>query len=392
MSREKRNKVLEIICLISEFVLKYGKLTNQTYLYIKRHNILENLNKNYNMKQRIEFIDLAKGICMSLVVYSHVYLGDHPKLGEFQDYISLPLFFSLSGLLFKTYNDYMDFCINKINKLIIPLLCGFLILNIPMLYYLNHRLGLPITFPDDFWQSERIRFIFKGNGPLWFLWALFLQNIIFYSIFLFCRQKTKPIIITCVTLGVSTFWLGKNNIYIPLWIDASLVTLPFFMTGYLMRNYSNILYEPFNKKHSAIAICSRLLLILIYLYDSNLTTTRNIIMHGDNHYEISCASMYIGGLCGTMFVLMISKWLTHLPVISYIGRYCIVVLLTHVVLIQLMRKLLYHFPINTDYIDLIMFGIFAVVIIIEIPIIHFGVKYVPYMFAEKVLIKIKHKE
>lgn len=57
MSREKRNKVLEIICLISEFVLKYGKLTNQTYLYIKRHNVLENLNKNYNMKQRIEFID-----------------------------------------------------------------------------------------------------------------------------------------------------------------------------------------------------------------------------------------------------------------------------------------------------------------------------------------------
>ena len=53
MSREKRNKVLEIICLISEFVLKYGKLTNQTYLYIKRHNVLENLNKNYNMKQRI---------------------------------------------------------------------------------------------------------------------------------------------------------------------------------------------------------------------------------------------------------------------------------------------------------------------------------------------------
>ena len=69
MSREKRNKVLEIICLISEFVLKYGKLTNQTYLYIKRHNVLENLNKNYNMKQRIEFIDLAKGICMSLVDY-----------------------------------------------------------------------------------------------------------------------------------------------------------------------------------------------------------------------------------------------------------------------------------------------------------------------------------
>ena len=42
-----------------------------------------------------------------------------------------------------------------------------------------------------------------------------------------------------------------------------------------------------------------------------------------------------------------------------------------------------------DYIDLIMFGVFLLVMLIEIPIIHFGVKYLPYMFAQKDLIQYK---
>ena len=340
------------------------------------------------MKQRIEFIDLAKGICISLVVYSHVYMGDHPKFMEFQDYFRMPLYFILSGLFFKTYEGFASFAIKKINKLIIPLLCGFVFLSIPMMYYLQHKAGLQITFPDDFWQSERVRFIFKGNGTLWFLWALFLQNIIFYTIFLLCRQKTLPIITTCAIMGIITFSLGKHNIFIPLWLDAALVTLPFFMIGYLLRHYSNILYEPFRMKHWTIATVSLLSLVLTYLYDSNLATLSNIILHGDNHFEISCLSMYFGGFCGTLFILMVAKRLTRLPIISYIGRYSIVVLLTHVVIIQLLRKGLYHFTINMAYIDLIMFGLLILVILIEIPIIFFGVKYLPYMFAQKDLIEL----
>ena len=43
--------------------------------------------------------------------------------------------------------------------------------------------------------------------------------------------------------------------------------------------------------------------------------------------------MYLGGFCGTLFVLMIAKRLNHVPLVSYLGRYSIVILLTHVVLI-----------------------------------------------------------
>ena len=341
------------------------------------------------MKPRIEWIDTAKGICILLVVYSHVYMGDHPTFMHFQDYFRMPLYFLLSGLFFKTYEGFVSFSIKKINKLIIPLLFAFTFINIPLLYYLRHRAGLAIAFPDDFWETERFKFIFEGNVTLWFLWALFLQNILFYAIFLLCRHKSLPIVLICSILGVSTFFLGQHNLYIPLWFDAALVSLPFFMTGYLLRNYSKLLYEPFRTKHWAIALASFATLILIYLNDTRLISVSNIILHGDNHFEVGCASMYIGGLCGTLFILMTAKRFTHLPIISYIGRYSIVVLLTHVTIIHVLRKILYHFTLNMDYIDLIMFGVFLLVMLIEIPIIHFGVKYLPYMFAQKDLIQYK---
>ena len=96
--------------------------------------------------------------------------------------------------------------------------------------------------------------------------------------------------------------------------------------------------------------------------------------------------MYLGGFCGTLFVLMIAKRLNHVPLISYLGRYSIVILLTHVVLIILLRITLYHFSINIDYIHLIMLGLFIIVVLIEIPIIKFCIKYLPYVFAQKDLL------
>lgn len=96
--------------------------------------------------------------------------------------------------------------------------------------------------------------------------------------------------------------------------------------------------------------------------------------------------MYLGGFCGTLFVLMIAKRLNHVPLISYLGRYSIVILLTHVVLIILLRITLYHFNINFDYIHLIMLGLFIIVVLIEIPIIKFCIKYLPYVFAQKDLL------
>lgn len=168
--------------------------------------------KNQSIKPRIEWIDTAKGICILLVVYSHVYMGDHPAFLHFQDYFRMPLYFLLSGLFFKTYNNFHNFFIKKTNKLLIPFVFAYIFLSTPMLFFLQYRAGLPVTFPGDFWEAERWRFLCKGNGTLWFLCCLFILNIAFYAIFLISRHRTKLIIVCSMLIGLISFWMGRHEI------------------------------------------------------------------------------------------------------------------------------------------------------------------------------------
>ena len=161
-------------------------------------------------------------------------------------------------------------------------------------------------------------------------------------------------------IGLISFWMGMHEIFVALWGDAALTALPFFLFGYILRNKSNILYEPFGKKHWVICALSFSVLMFIYLYNSDFERINIELIHGDNYFEVDCLSMYLGGFCGTLFVLMIAKRLNHVPLVSYLGRYSIVILLTHVVLIILLRITLYNFGINIDYIHLIMLGLFII--------------------------------
>lgn len=77
-------------------------------------------------KQRIEFIDLAKGVCILLVVLLHCsYTKEVPALKAMR----MPLYFILSGLFFKDYGGIVPFLHKKVNKLFVPF-CFFAILGL----------------------------------------------------------------------------------------------------------------------------------------------------------------------------------------------------------------------------------------------------------------------
>ena len=71
--------------------------------------------------KRIAWIDLAKGFCILLVVINHVaiatQIGSSLELqaGSFK----MPLYFILSGLFFKQYENFGGFLKRKTNKLFI---------------------------------------------------------------------------------------------------------------------------------------------------------------------------------------------------------------------------------------------------------------------------------
>ena len=68
------------------------------------------------MQQRIEFIDLAKGICIILVVLLHIVPSANiPELR----FIRIPLYFILSGLFFKDYGSFRNFLKKKVNNILL---------------------------------------------------------------------------------------------------------------------------------------------------------------------------------------------------------------------------------------------------------------------------------
>ena len=76
------------------------------------------------MSSRIEFIDLAKGICVLLVVVGHV--GVNIAIPGLEN-VRMPLYFILSGLFFKSYDGRKNFLIKKTNKILIPFLFFYLL-------------------------------------------------------------------------------------------------------------------------------------------------------------------------------------------------------------------------------------------------------------------------
>ncbi len=62
--------------------------------------------------KRIDFIDLAKGVCILMVVSGHC---GAPLAIPGWEIVRMPLYFILSGLFFKDYGGWIKFFIQKTN-------------------------------------------------------------------------------------------------------------------------------------------------------------------------------------------------------------------------------------------------------------------------------------
>lgn len=335
------------------------------------------------MKQRIDFIDLAKGICISLVVLLHV-LGDlSGTIINIMNLFRMPLYFVLSGLFFKTYDGLFPFLKKKTNKLLIPFLFTFIFVIIPTTFLLNLKKGVNSTFGNLLWGEDG-KCNLGIDGAAWFLICLFAVNLYFYLIFLLTKRNIIGIAIISCMCGVIGYYINYRNMYLPLWFDSALTAMPFFFMGYALRSYSNILYDKLSVKDYATAVLSLIILLGTYCIDEWQGT--GTIAYGNNTFDINIFLLYLGGASGTYLILMISKYFKRLPGISYIGRYSIVVLLTHLLYMFIIRNILYQLGIPQDSITLNLF-VFISIMLLELPTITFCIKHLPYCFAQKDLWK-----
>ncbi len=330
-------------------------------------------------QKRIEWIDLAKGICILLVVWWHIKelysnrgFTDRSYLLYTANYFRMPLYFFLSGLFFKTYGGYLTFLIRKTNKLLIPFLT-FAIIGIAYCLLFPHKLPALRT-----WES------YYPFVTVWFLLCLFLMNNLFFLVMRLAEGNHITLYICVCLLGVIGYYSGRNYLEF-LHLRTALTAMPFFVVGYALRAHTRYLSYRARWWELVPAVGAFAALYLWTRYNG-----KPQLLYTHNEYSLSIGLLYLTGFVGIYGIMTIARLLRRVPIVSYLGRYSIIVLITHYPLVYLVPK---------QWNRILYWGFggwcaaeeLALLVCLEVPLVALCVKYLPYIFAQKDLIRIKPK-
>lgn len=215
---------------------------------------------------RVQYLDAAKAIGIVLMVIGHCILTMH-KYPHFQGFIytfHMPLFFLISGMLVKR-----DFDTNPIRKYASAYLCPYLITCVvllsvvgmmQMMGYIPHdgvrSCLLAAIYVNGAIDDSIILGDFYSIGPLWFLFALFWAQTIYFYINKYSSGLNRLIYVFGVfSLG----WLSSLYIRLPLSTQAGMCALLFLEIGYHIKRHDVI------EKINGISPLALLCLCLIYL-------------------------------------------------------------------------------------------------------------------------------
>ncbi len=282
--------------------------------------------------ERIEWADIVKGIGILLVAGAHVF---YPSFFAHCAYwFHIPVFFFISGYLFKKQDSYHTYLVRKIQHLIIPYVSFLVLLSIPVYVILISKLvenpGLPTLRPLLILTLQRIwggMYLQGWVGVFWFVTCLFITQQIYCIFSLNTKNENRDIAILMVaSLAVASI----NSTYfpdIPFPLDANVVLmgLPIFCMGRIYRKLSE-------DGRSTMAVAALIIAVAalsidragIYTFSFEMKTT-NFGLPG------------IGFLIAVSFSVLtarFSAWLErHAPrpgkIVSFIGVYSIVIMYLH---------------------------------------------------------------
>lgn len=329
-------------------------------------------------RQRIEFIDLAKGFCIILVVVRHIMIScgcnvDLPGL----DNMRMPLYFVLSGLFFKDYGGFIQLLVKKLNKLLIPFL--FFYIGSYLIFYISECVapGLLKTRANGILDAFTQRYWF--NGPIWFLLGLFWANIMFCVVSLnFKKEIARAVIVVCI--GCVGAGLGVCGKFLPCYFDSAMTSMPFFYMGYFLRKTPLLNANKYDRYNLLFAVALYGVSVAIfYLFDNPHVGFSLNAVHGN------WVAIIVSAISGVLAVLLICKTIGRLPFVSYLGRYSIITLCTHHLVYRPVKVVLTHFNISGG---VLLTVLTILTILICWALIPLCIRCIPYFTAQKDLIKV----
>ena len=269
------------------------------------------------MSKRIQYIDLAKGLCILLVVLFHVYQHIHyiPEFIKSLSCFRMPLYFFLSGLFFKEYEGFIGFFLRKVNKLFIPFAFFYLVTSWGLSNLLHDVFGYTVLFEESLGISGLWAFITQekfANDPIWFLWVLFLVNIYFYLLLTIAKRittndKRLPLILAamCFIVGIIGSVVLSRRINLLAFLDSAMSALPFFAFGYLFNKFTDILFP--NKWDKYLPFIIIVFFAITYIFGGQTSYRLNRFSINPFWMNLSQNSSSSGHISNTFFTIYFKK-------------------------------------------------------------------------------------
>lgn len=267
-----------------------------------------------NKLNNIDWVDILKGIGIILVVIGHVYSG---FISKFIFLFHMPLFFFISGFLFKKNKNQTSYFKDKVKQLLVPYSIYLVIL------YLTFT-----EFPNN--QNELIKYIVKPifggralvneTGVFWFITCLFFtQQIACYLIKTFSEKKINIVIIISLVIAYLDSYFFSQYM-IPLAFDVVFASLPFFYVGYIIRQKK---YFP---PLFLLIIVSIVSVFLLFVFEDFRVNMKYI------NYGIPIISL-LGGLSIILLIVLFTKKISRYKTVSnfikLLGKSSLTIMFVH---------------------------------------------------------------
>ena len=320
-------------------------------------------------KPRIEYLDIARGMTILMIVSFHV-LGETILVyHHFVDTMGLQVFLFVSGYFYKKFDLWKN-----IKKLVIPYM---LLLTVVRVYWdvrlhsgfdtqvtdLLKQFVIGYTY-DTMWQQNGF-FV----GIAWFFPLLVASRLLYVIVTRI--EKENLLVKGCLCLGLSCAGvvIGSHGIKLPWSLDVAMASLPFVYLGELARNYQQV----FTAMYRKIWLLAAFLVtwaVMVFQYGISELASR-LYPNGMTFLIISSLSMFV--VIGAAYFL--EHYLPKLGKVFVIyGKYSFAVLCAHI----LDKSCLVHSPETNIYL-LLLYELFLasipVIVICLIRIVKKGISY-----------------
>ena len=194
-------------------------------------------------KERISYIDIAKGLGMLLVIWGHI---RETGISNAMVYaFHMPLFFFLSGMTYcaRKYDSVLKLIRRRLHTLIIPYAI-FSVFTWLVWFAYNHILGNTV---ESYWMPLLQTVISQGSGgylvhnsPLWFVTCLFCVELIYYFTSKLPLQWNTVLCIVMAVAGNLMIRPDSPVRYLPWSLDMALCALPFYLAGNIVSEKAGI--------------------------------------------------------------------------------------------------------------------------------------------------------